>query len=76
MANGAFSAASSSGAVQSPTTIRTCVASGRFAEAVEQWEQWERLASRSDAETAQLDQVRRAKAAAQTLVGAGVSSHG
>jgi len=52
------------------------VASGRFAEAVEQWEQWERLASRSDAETAQLDQVRRAKAAAQTLVGAGVSSHG
>jgi len=43
---------------------------------VEQWEQWERLASRSDAETAQLDQVRRAKAAAQTLVGAGVSSHG
>jgi hypothetical protein len=52
------------------------VASGRFAEAVEQWEQWERLASRSDAETAQLEQVRRAKTAAQTLAGVGVSSHG
>ncbi len=51
------------------------VASGRFAEAVEQWEQWERLASRSDAETAQLEQVRRAKTAAQTLVGAGVPGH-
>ena len=52
------------------------VASGRFAEAVEQWEHWERLASRSDAETAQLEQVRRAKLAAQTLLGAGVPSHG
>jgi tetratricopeptide (TPR) repeat protein len=51
------------------------VASGRFAEAVEQWEQWERLASRSDAETAQLEQVRRAKTAAQTLAGVGVPSH-
>ena len=52
------------------------VASGRFAEAVEQWEQWERLASRSDAETAQLEQVRRAKSAAQTLAGVGAPNHG
>ena len=52
------------------------VASGRFAEAVEQWEQWERLASRSEAETAELEHVRRAKTAAQTLAGVGVSSHG
>ena len=52
------------------------VASGRFAEAVDQWDQWERLASRSESETAQLEQVRKAKAAAQTLVGAGVTSHG
>jgi uncharacterized protein DUF4388/tetratricopeptide repeat protein len=51
------------------------VGSGRFAEAVQQWEQWERLASRSDAETAQLDQVRRAKTAAQTLAGVGVPTH-
>jgi hypothetical protein len=50
------------------------VASGRFAEAMDQWEQWERLASRSEAETAQLETVRRAKAAAQTLAGAGVTS--
>ena len=51
------------------------VASGRFAEAVEEWEQWERLASRSEAETAQLEHVRRAKTAAQTLAGVGVSIH-
>lgn len=51
-------------------------ASGRFAEAVEEWDQWERLASRSEAETAHLEQVRRAKTAAQTLVGVGVTSHG
>jgi hypothetical protein len=51
------------------------VASGRFAEAVQQWDQWERLASHSDAETAQLEQVRRAKTAAQTLAGVGVPSH-
>src|SRR5207237_1158706 len=37
------------------------VATGRFAEAVEQWDQWERLAARSEAELAQLDDVRRAK---------------
>jgi cytochrome c-type biogenesis protein CcmH/NrfG len=47
------------------------VASGRFGEAVQQWEQWERLASNSDSEAAQLDDVRRAKAAAQTLAGVG-----
>ena len=42
-------------------------ATGRFGEAVEQWDQWERLAARSDSELAQLDEVHRAKAAAQTL---------
>jgi len=47
------------------------VATGRFGEAVEQWDQWERLAPRSDAELKQLDEVRRAKAAAQTLAGTG-----
>src|SRR5438874_12790337 len=46
-------------------------ATGRFGEAVEQWDQWERLAARSDTELAQLDEVRRAKAAAQTLAGTG-----
>jgi hypothetical protein len=51
------------------------VASGRFAEAVDQWEQWERLASRSDTEAAQLEHVRRAKTAAQTLAGVGVPGH-
>jgi len=52
------------------------VATGRFAEAVEQWDQWERLAARSEAELAQLDAVRRAKTAAQTLSGAGAGLHG
>ena len=47
------------------------VATGRFGEAVEEWDQWERLAPRSDAELKQLDEVRRAKAAAQTLSGTG-----
>jgi Flp pilus assembly protein TadD len=46
-------------------------ATGRFGEAVEQWDQWERLAARSEAELALLDEVRRAKAAAQTLAGTG-----
>ena len=46
-------------------------ATGRFGEAVEQWDQWERLAGRSETELAQLDEVRRAKAAAQTLAGTG-----
>ena len=50
------------------------VATGRFAEALEQWDQWERLAPRSEAELARLDDVRRARAAAQTLAGAG--THG
>jgi len=51
------------------------VATGRFAEAVEQWEQWERLAARSETELAQLDEVRRAKTAAQTLGGTGAGLH-
>src|SRR2546422_552781 len=46
-------------------------ATGRFGEAVEQWDQWERLAARSETELAQLDEVRRAKTAAQTLAGTG-----
>src|SRR5204862_308840 len=36
------------------------VGTGRFGEAVEQWDQWERLAARSEAELAQLEEVRRA----------------
>ena len=52
------------------------VATGRFAEAVEQWDQWERLAARSETELAQLDAVRRAKSVAQTLGGAGAGLHG
>jgi hypothetical protein len=51
------------------------VATGKFAEAVEQWDQWERLAARSEAELTQLDEVHRAKTAAQTLAGAGTSIH-
>ncbi len=47
------------------------VATGRFAEAVDQWDQWERLASRSEAELAQVEEVRRARDAAQTLAGTG-----
>jgi tetratricopeptide (TPR) repeat protein len=47
------------------------VATGRFGEAVEQWDQWERLAGRSETELTQLDDVHRAKAAAQTLAGTG-----
>ena len=50
------------------------VATGRFAEALDQWDQWERLAPRSEAELARLDDVRRARVAAQTL--AGVETHG
>jgi len=50
------------------------VAIGRFAEALDQWTQWERLAPRSEAELARLDDVRRARAAAQTLAGTG--THG
>ena len=49
---------------------------GRFGEAVDQWEQWERLTSRSQEESARLEEVRRAKAAAQTLAQAGTGSHG
>src|SRR5437879_4791952 len=49
-------------------------ATGRFGEAVEQWDQWERLAGHSETELALLDEVHRAKAAAQTLAGTG--THG
>src|SRR6267143_2167630 len=35
-------------------------ATGRFGEAVEQWDQWERLAARSEAELALLDEAQRA----------------
>jgi tetratricopeptide (TPR) repeat protein len=53
-------------------------ATGRFGEAVEQWDQWERLAAHSDTERTQSDEVSRAKAAAQTLArtGAGTGMHG
>lgn len=53
------------------------VATGRFGEAVEQWDQWERLAARSESELVQADEVGRAKAAARTLAtGAGTGIHG
>jgi Domain of unknown function (DUF4388) len=48
-------------------------AAGRFGEAVEQWDQWERLSPRSELEAGRLEEVRRAKAAAQTLGQAGAS---
>lgn len=53
-------------------------ATGRFGEAVDQWEQWERLASHSDSELARRDEVHRAKAAAQTLArsATGTGIHG
>jgi hypothetical protein len=50
------------------------VATGRFGEAVEQWDQWERLAPRSEAELAQLDEVRRTQAAARTLAATGTGT--
>src|SRR6266702_1307388 len=52
------------------------VATGRFAEAVEQWDQWERLAGRSEAELAQREAVQSARTAAQTLAGSGTRIHG
>src|SRR5438876_983865 len=51
-------------------------ATGRFTEAVEQWDQWERLAGRSEAELAQRDAVQSARTAAQTLAGSGTRIHG
>jgi cytochrome c-type biogenesis protein CcmH/NrfG len=51
------------------------VAGGRFGEAVEQWEHWERLAPHVDTEAARLEEVRRAKAAAQTLGQTGAAGH-
>jgi len=52
------------------------VATGRFAEAVEQWDQWERLSAHAETELANLDAVRRARTAAQTLAGTGAGFHG
>ncbi len=52
------------------------VATGRFGEALEQWDHWERLAARSETELARREDVERARAAAQTLAGAGTGSHG
>src|SRR3989441_2273631 len=52
------------------------VARGRFVEAGEQWDQWERLAPRVDEELAQLEQVQRAKGAAQVLAGGASGIHG
>jgi len=51
------------------------VATGRFAEAVAQWAQWERLAAHSEAELTQIERVRRAKAAAETLAGPSAGLH-
>ena len=47
------------------------VGMGRFAEGVEAWDRWERLAGGSEAELAKLDEVRRARSAAQILGGLG-----
>jgi tetratricopeptide (TPR) repeat protein len=52
------------------------MAQGRFAEGVEQWDQWERLASQSELETSQLEEVRRARAAAKVLAGLGAPEGG
>ncbi|HKV72189.1 MAG TPA: DUF4388 domain-containing protein [Gemmatimonadales bacterium] len=45
------------------------VGTGRFAEGVEAWDRWERLAAQSDTELARLDEVKRARSAAQILGG-------
>ncbi|HYS21112.1 MAG TPA: DUF4388 domain-containing protein [Gemmatimonadales bacterium] len=52
------------------------VAGGRFTEAVEQWNQWERLAPRVEEEQALLEEVRRAKEAAQVLAGGDTRVYG
>ena len=49
---------------------------GRFPEAVEQWDKWERLAPRVGEELGQLEEVRRAKGAAQVLAGVASGIHG
>jgi hypothetical protein len=46
------------------------VQSGRFAEALEQWDQWEKLAPRVEGEGDNAAEVRRARQAAQILAGA------
>jgi hypothetical protein len=50
------------------------VQTGRFTEALEQWEQWQRLAPRIEGESGRADEVRRAREAA--LILAGTSAHG
>src|SRR4029077_16623129 len=53
------------------------VATGRFGEAVEQWDQWERLAAPPAAELVPAGGGGRAKAAARTLAtGTGTGIHG
>ncbi len=44
---------------------------GRFADGVEEWDRWERLAAQSEPEMAFLEEVRRARSAAQILGGLG-----
>jgi Domain of unknown function (DUF4388) len=49
---------------------------GKFGEAVEQWNRWEQLALVSESESAQLQEVRQARQAAETLArGGGAASH-
>jgi cytochrome c-type biogenesis protein CcmH/NrfG len=47
------------------------VQTGKFAEAVEQWDQWSRLAAGEPSEDAQRGQVEQARAAALLLAGSG-----
>ncbi|HXX47147.1 MAG TPA: DUF4388 domain-containing protein [Myxococcota bacterium] len=48
---------------------------GRFGEAVEQWDQWAQLAAHSEQEAARIEEVERAKRAAQTLAAAETDTH-
>jgi hypothetical protein len=50
-------------------------AGGRFGEAVDWWNQWERLAPNDEAELARREEIRQAKAAAQTLGKTGAPGH-
>jgi hypothetical protein len=52
------------------------VQSGRFGDALEQWDQWERLAPRIEGEPEMVDEVRRARDAAQTLAAASGGGRG
>ena len=49
---------------------------GRFAEGVDAWDRWERLAGQSETEMARVDEVRRARSAAQLLGGLGPGGGG